>query len=121
MLPKRYRFPLRKEFSRLKRSGRIVPGRFFSLLVAGQLSQDSLLVPRFGFIVSVKVSKKATQRNRAKRLMSETIYQLIPKIKPGFDGVFLTKKTIINRNFKEIFQEVEQVFKKAEILKENFE
>jgi len=110
MLSKKYRLPLRTELKRVKKEGTLVQGRLFSLLV----SQSKKTHPsRFGFIISSKIHKKAVRRNQAKRLLSEAIFDLSPKIKPGFDVVFLAKKKIIEADLEEIKKEVKKLFVKA--------
>lgn len=111
MLPRQYRLPLRTEFKRIKKEGRIIQGRFFSLLICPQLpiTNCQLLPSRFAFIVSKKISPLASRRNRIRRLLSEAIYSFLSKIKPGFDFVFLIKKTIIGKNLVEIKREVESL------------
>ena len=113
MLPKTYRLPLRTELNRVKKEGILVQGKLFSLLVSNQQPATSDQPSRFGFIISSKIHKKAVKRNRAKRLLSEAIFDLFPKIKPGFDVVFLAKKKIIEADFEEIKREVKRLFSKA--------
>lgn len=47
--------------------------------------------PRFAFIVSTKIEKRATTRNRMRRTMSESVRHLLPTIQPA-DGIFIAKK-----------------------------
>lgn len=113
MLPKKNRLPLRTELKRVKKEGRLIQGKLFSL----QLSQSNKNQPaRFGFIISSKVHKKAVKRNRIKRLLSETLMDL--GVKPGFDLVFLTKRKIADANRSEIETEIRKLFNKAGITKE---
>lgn len=105
MLPKQYRLPLRKELLKIKKEGKLHPGKFFSLLVNNKGNEN---FSRFGFIISKKVHKKASKRNRVRRLLIESIRSCLPKIKPGFDYVFLAKKLIVDRKLLEIKKEVEK-------------
>lgn len=114
MLPRKYRLPLRTELKRLQREGSLVHGRLFSLLVSRQPRENQ--PSRFGFIISTKIHKKAVKRNRAKRLLSEAIIDLSPKINPGFDVIFLAKKKIIEADFKEIKKEVKRLLVKARMV-----
>lgn len=111
MLPKKYRLPLRTELKRVKKEGVLVQGKLFSLLVSRQPKKNQ--PSRFGFIISTKIHKKAVRRNQVKRLLSEAIIDLIAKIKPGFDAVFLAKKKIIGADLEEIRKEVKKLFAKA--------
>jgi ribonuclease P protein component len=59
---------------------------------------------RFAFIVSTKIDKRATARNRMRRVLSESIRHLLSTT-PPIDGIFIAKK-----NFAELAQaEVEQI------------
>lgn len=61
-------------------------------------------VPRFAFIVSTKIDKRATQRNRMRRTLSESVRHLLLTIQP-VDGIIIAKK-----NFAELSQiEVEKI------------
>lgn len=112
MLPRKYRLPLRTELNRIKEKGILIQGKLFSLLVE---RRDNKEPPRFGFIVSTKIHKKATKRNRARRLLTEAIRPLLSKINPGFDVVFLAKKAIIGKELVEIKKEVGQLFKRSKL------
>lgn len=113
MLPKQYRLS-RIELNRVKKKGTLIQGNLFSLLVSRQ--QEAKQASQFGFIISTKIHKRAIKRNRVKRLLNEAIYSLLPKIKPGFETVFLAKKRIIDAGLEEIGVEVERLFIKARMM-----
>jgi len=113
VLPKDYRLPLRKEFNRLKKEGKIFQGQLFGLLTA---SQDKNKVSRFAFVISNKIHKKANRRNRVRRLLTEAIHFFLPKIKKGHDGVFLVKKGIMEADLEKIKREMNSLLKKAHLL-----
>ncbi len=54
-------------------------------------SGTPLAKPRFAFIVSTKIDKRATVRNRMRRVLSESVRHLLPTIAP-IDGIFIAKK-----------------------------
>jgi len=109
MLPKQHRLPLRTEFRRIKKQGKFIQGSFFSLIICSRLSVAGCQsASRFAFIVSKKINPLATRRNRIRRLLSEAIYSGIAEIKPGFDFVFLVKKSILGKNLTEIKKEISQ-------------
>jgi len=113
MLPRKHRFPLRTELTRVQEEGELFQGRLFSLLVAkGEKAKPS----RFAFIISTKIHKRAVRRNRARRLLIEAIRSLLPKINPGFDCVFLAKKAIVGKELPEIKKETERLFQKAGLI-----
>jgi ribonuclease P protein component len=113
VLPKQNRLPLRTEFKRLRKEGQIFQGKLFGLLLSPSLKTPS----RFAFIISTKVHKKAVQRNHARRLLSEAIKEFLPQIKPGFNGVILAKKALIEANLSQIKQEVSVLFRRANLIK----
>jgi len=113
VLPKKYRLPLKTEFSYLKKKGKIFQGKLFALLLVSQTKKSFF---RTAFVISNKIHKKAVKRNKARRLVNEVVYELLPKIKKGYDGVFLAKKAIIKADYKEIKKETLMVLKKAHLL-----
>lgn len=112
MLPKEHRLPLRFELHRVQKEGKPYQFSLFGLLV----TKSDSPISRFAFIVSKKIHKKATKRNRIKRLLREAVRSFLPKIKPGFDVVFLVKKGILEKDFKTVQSAVEKSFKKAGLL-----
>ena len=115
MLPKQHRLPLRTDLVRTQKEGKLYQGKLFSLLVASQPEKNP---SRFGFIISSKVHKKAVKRNRARRLLIEAIRPFLSKVRPGFDAIFLAKKTIIGPELEEIKKETQKLFQAASLLKE---
>ena len=112
MLPQSHRLPLRTELRQVKKEGQLFQGRLFGLLLSPSPKDQT----RFAFIISTKVHKKAVKRNRAKRLLTSVLKELLPQIKPGFNGVFLAKKTLIEADFKEIKKEMVLLLEKTKIL-----
>jgi ribonuclease P protein component len=67
-------------------------------------SGTPLAKPRFAFIVSKKIDKRATVRNRMRRTMSESVRHILGTIRP-IDGICIAKK-----NFADFPQtEVEKI------------
>lgn len=103
MLSKKYRLNGKLDFQRVRNKGKTFQGKFFGLAVYKREDQGP---SRFGFIVSTKISKKAPQRNRAKRLLRESISHVIKEINLGFDCVILAKSLLIGRIFPEVKNEM---------------
>jgi len=85
--------------------------------VAFYFKPNQLGFPRAGFIVSKKVSKKAVERNRAKRLMREVFRLNKHKLKP-YDLIFIARKGILGKKFQEVERDFLSLAKRAGILKE---
>jgi len=69
---------------------------------------------RFGLIVSKKFSKKATERNRVKRLLREAIKGKLAEIKKGLDLVIIVGPKL---DQKTINHDLSNILKKARVYK----
>jgi ribonuclease P protein component len=88
----------------IKSKGRTISSDNFVLLYHKRFDENP---PRFAFIVSTKVSKNASLRNRAKRAMSEGARRAVFNLKPGLDFVFIAKPSIIKKYTKDVMSEVD--------------
>ncbi len=88
---------------------------FFSLKVLPSDQIDS----RIGLIISIKIAKKAVDRNRIKRLLREAIKPHLKNLKPNHDLLFLTKHSVKNKTLKQISPAINSVLKKAKVLIKN--
>ena len=98
MLPPINRLPKKQISSVLRRGTHVRSG------IAELVYRKSVGTPRFAFIVSTKIDKRATARNRMRRVLSESVRHILATIAP-IDGIFIAKK-----NFAELPQtEVEKI------------
>lgn len=107
MLKKEFRIRKQKDFENVFKKGIYFSNKFLTLKVV----KNNLFFSRFGFVVSKKISKKAIERNRIKRLMSEFIRLSQKEIKPDLDIIFITKPEIRGKKFKEIKEFMEKLLK----------
>ena len=112
MLPKKNRLKNKKDFERVFKQGKGFKEDFLFLKIA----KNNLKENRFGFIVSLKVSKKAVLRNKVKRRLREIIKERLPEIKPGVDIVLIAQKGIEEKDFSEIRETINKLFGKVKIL-----
>ena len=112
MLPKKNRLKKKKDFEKVFKSGK---GFRDDSLILKVVKNNSGQI-RFGFIVSQKISKKATIRNKIKRRISEAIRIRMERFKKGLDGILITLPGIEAKDYWEIDKTVEKLFKKAKIL-----
>lgn len=108
MLPRKFRLPLKTEYFRIKKTGHYLNGEFVTILY----SPSSLGLPRFAFVVSKKISNKATKRNRVKRLIGEAVRSLIPEIKKPADFIIMAKPKILEKELLEIKEELKKLLAK---------
>lgn len=113
MLPRENRLTNKNDFARVLKPGRIIGGVFLGL--ATHKSDGG--APRVGFIVSNKISKKAVERNRIKRLMRRAVRLHLSGIEDGAHLVFLAKKRAAGAKSEEITHESLFLLKQSGVLK----
>ena len=89
------------------------PRRFRASINLG--NEPALIESRFAAIVPMKVSKKAAERNRIKRLLREKLRKRLPQIKNGFDGSFMAMPSSLEKNYWEIGTEVDKLLLLAKL------
>ena len=114
MLPKENRLRAKYDYRRVKRIGKAGFSLYFTILYAPAKDPKSL---RFGFVASSKFDKRATQRNRARRLMREAVRKKLPDIKLGYDIILIAKSKIKEANFEEVNSSLDQVLSKISLLR----
>lgn len=72
---------------------------------------------KFSFVISSKISKKATERNLFKRRGRHILRKLKDRLKNGFVGAFFAKKGANSVVFDSLEGEIVSLFKKSDILK----
>jgi len=83
---------------------------FFKFLV------NNLDEPRFGFVVSKKISNKAVVRNKVKRRMREAVHNTLSEVEMSVDGAFIALKGIEEDSFQEIEEVIVLLLKRAGII-----
>jgi ribonuclease P protein component len=74
---------------------------------------------RMGISISKKVSKKATIRNRLKRLIRVALRELLPKIISNWYIVVIVKVGATECKYDRFLRELEQLLKKAKAIDGN--
>lgn len=110
MLPRENRLRDDYDFRRVGRLGERYPDPFFSLTAAPQKQKSA---PRFGFVVSTKIDKRAAARNRIKRLLREAVSSRLETVPNGFDLVFVARTEIKGESYEKIRAAVDQVLSKV--------
>lgn len=90
---------------------------FYSGNLGLRQARNQLAVSRVAIVVSLKVSKKAVERNLLKRRLREIIRrEIVPGLKTGFDIVVMTKKTLLELPFADLKKLTIGLFQKARLL-----
>ncbi|MBI4812545.1 ribonuclease P protein component [Candidatus Falkowbacteria bacterium] len=111
MLPKINRLTKDKEFNNVFKRGK----SSFDKIIGAKTVENGLKVNRFGVLVSAKISKKATERNKVKRQIRDITREELDKMKIGFDAVIITLPEIKNRTYQEIKFSLTRHFKKLNL------
>jgi len=109
----RERLKKQKDFKRVFDHGKSLGGS----TVAFYFMNNGLDYPRAAFIASKKVSKRAVDRNRAKRLMREVFRLNKHRMKP-VDIIFIARKGILGKKYQDVEKDFLKMAEKAGILKE---
>lgn len=114
MLAKPYRLKKKKDIQRVFSQGAYA--REGAILVKFCVSKE--LGPRFGIVVSKKVSKSAVKRNRIRRVISEFLRLNLSGFPQKKDVVVivLPGKSVAQHNAKEVRESVLSALQKASFL-----
>jgi ribonuclease P protein component len=111
MLPRENRLSADFDYRRLRRDGQRYGSSSFTLFVL----PDQKKMIRFGFVVSTRVSKLATKRNRIKRLLREEVGSLFARIQPGTLAAFWVRERALSAAPAELRREVREALTKAKV------
>jgi ribonuclease P protein component len=113
MLSKVNRLKKKRDLERVFLGGK----RFKEGFLVLKIAKNTLPKTRFGFIVSQKVSKKATLRNKIKRRLREVVSKKEKNFKKGLDILLTARPGLETKDFWEIDESLNRLFKKAKCLK----
>lgn len=80
------------------KSEKVLSSPFYSL----KLAKNGMPFSRFGIVVSKKIDKRATTRNKIKRKFRTCIERTFGKIVGGYDFLFIFKKTPLDEDCWEL-------------------
>lgn len=89
MLPSQNRLPS-PQVREVMKTGKRIYTQALQLI----FKRNTVGVCRFAFIVGTNVDKRATARNRTKRLLRESVRHVLPSLSPGFDYVFIARSNM---------------------------
>lgn len=103
-----------KDYERVEKEGVLYQSPNFGVCILDRKDNN---YTRFGFIISKKISKLATQRNRIKRAFRDAFRYNLNRIKKGFDVVVLAKPSLERMLVDDIMKEVDNFVKNSVIYK----
>ena len=113
MLSKKNKISKKKEVEKVFKNGK---SSFDNLLGVKYLSSENK-INRFVIVVSAKVSKKAVERNKIKRQLSEIIRLKLPQLNNGLDCFVLALPRVKEFGYHELEKSLSRHFKKLGLLK----
>jgi ribonuclease P protein component len=112
VLPKNNRLKKNEDIQRVFQKGKRCKEDF---LILKKLSNDLNQV-RFAFVVSRKLSKKASLRNKVKRNLRESVKKRLNKIQTKTDVVVIALPGLEKKSFLEIEESIDKLLRKAKLL-----
>ena len=110
-MKRRFRLTSSTDFERVRRLGKSYAHPFIVLIALPNEVDNS----RFAVAAGRSIGK-AVQRNRAKRILRETLHLLIPSIASGWDIVLLARKPITTAAYPEIEAAIKTLLSRANLL-----
>lgn len=108
MLPKINRIKNKKDFDKAFKNSKSLKDKF----IIFKASKNKLDLVRFGFVISQKVSKKATVRNKIRRRLANITKKEKATIKSGTDIVLIGLPGIEEKSFLELKEVVKNALLK---------
>jgi len=112
MLSRKYKLKKDNDFKKVFKNGRYKQKDFIKI----KFLKNNLEISRFSFIVGLKISKKAVQRNEIKRRLEEIIRLNSKRIIIGFDIIVFVDKEIIEKKYIEIKENLVYLLKKSKLI-----
>ena len=112
MLPKNNSLKKKKDFDFVFKKGRSFKEGFLVLKIVSNNLEKS----RFGIIISQKVSKKATVRNKIKRRIKVLIAKKLPQFKKNADLVLIVIPGLETKDILETEKMITKLLQRANII-----
>lgn len=113
LLPRKNLIDLKQEFAKLRKTGKIYDSPSFGLLVS---YSHAPTLQRVAFIVSKKVSLKATDRHEVKRKLADATKVYFAKLSPNAQLVFLAKPQAVEKSLKELTSELDAILGRSKLV-----
>ena len=113
MLPIKNRLTKRQDFASVYLTGAYAANSGISI----KYLETKFPVVRIGFSVGKTFSKKATERNRARRILREATGKQLASLRPGFDIIFMLQGKQRELILEQVATITHKLFTKARLLK----
>lgn len=114
MLAKQNRLVKQKDFEKIFQQGR----SYYSKLLGIKAMANEQRTNRYGIIISTKVSKKSTERNKLKRQIRHVIKRLDSELAQGMDITVIALPAVLGQSYNTVNSELERILIKLKLLKQ---
>ncbi len=108
-LNKKNRLKKKLDFEDVFKKGKAVKGSFLFV----KHKKNELSVPRFGFVISAKIIKKASERNKMRRILSEAVRDMIDGL-GGYDIIVVATSKMTTGHKEDIVEDFLGTLKKIQ-------
>ena len=108
-LNKKNRLKKKRDFEDVFKKGKAVKGSFLFI----KYKKNKLDVPRFGFVVSAKVARKAVERNKIRRILSGVVGGKVKKL-GGHDVIVFAADKITPAPKEDVIKDFIEVLEKIQ-------
>ena len=109
-MQRQFRLKRSADFARLREQGRAWHHPFVILSVA----PNDLGYNRFGFVTGRRLGG-AVVRNRVRRLLREAVRIALPRLKTGFDVVFIARNPVVGQPYSKVTAALDDLFSRADL------
>ena len=98
MLSRTHRLSDKKDFQKVFLRGKSASTPYYAV----RWHSNEMGSPRFGFVVSNKISKLATKRNTVRRRLREAVRKNLDPTFPPLDVVFIARSALLTIPYREL-------------------
>ncbi|HDN04725.1 MAG TPA: ribonuclease P protein component [Chloroflexi bacterium] len=113
-MERRFRLTSSIEIQRVRRSGKSFAHPLLVLIL--QAGNDP--ISRFAVTAGTSIGN-AVQRNRAKRLLRAALREVIADFPPGYNGILIARKPLVDANFSQTSAALKSLLNQAGIASSN--
>ena len=113
MLKKQYHLTKKKDFNRLFKAAET---KYYGKLIGVRVVTNGLNYNRFGFIVSRRYCRLATERHLIKRRLASIVKENLCKMAKGYDIVIVVIAPYSLLKFDDLQQELIKAWKKLKLI-----
>jgi ribonuclease P protein component len=112
-MQRRFRLTRSADFDRVRKDGRVWRHPFVMLSAA----TNDLGHNRYAFVTSRHLGG-AVVRNRIRRMLREVTRLTAPRLRQGYDIVFIARNDMVDQPYNKIREALDQLFRRADLLRQ---